>query len=74
MLVVLRVHILAESPVVLSPYQRGMEYLDEHCMRDRDGIPKESIHYLGLFCKTFLGILLASLQLLYDIFMWSLEL
>ena len=25
MLVVLRVHILAESPVVLSPYQRGME-------------------------------------------------
>src|SRR5450755_414870 len=53
MLVFLRFHILAESPVILFPYQRVIDPLDEHCSRDRDWIPHVSIHHLVHICKTF---------------------
>jgi hypothetical protein len=55
MLVVLRVISLAESPVVLSPYQRGIKRLDRHCTRDRDRIPRKSIHYYVVLFKAFAG-------------------
>ena len=54
-LVILQVHILQMSPVVLSPTSVGRDSLDEHCMRDRDWIPVESIHYLFVICKYFYG-------------------
>ena len=40
---------------IFSPYQRGMRYLDELCMRDRDWIPKKSIHYPQEFYKGLMG-------------------
>jgi hypothetical protein len=54
MMVILRVHILAvvTSHVFPLPAWDSIT-LDEHCMRDRDWIPQESIHYIKGFCKTF---------------------
>jgi hypothetical protein len=53
MLVILRVHILADVTSHFTPTSVGFYTLDEHCMRDRDWIPLESIHYCFAICKCF---------------------
>lgn len=54
MLVILRVHILADvTSLSVTPSSAGLNVLDEHCMPDQDRIPHASIHYLFVICNSF---------------------
>ena len=55
MLVILRVHILADvTSLSVTPSSAGLNVLDEHCMPDQDRIPHASIHYLIVICNSFI--------------------
>jgi len=60
MLVLLRVHILADvTSLSVSPSSAGLNVLDEHCMPDQDRIPHGSIHQLVMICNSFFAKLLS---------------
>jgi hypothetical protein len=60
MLVLLRVHILADvTSLYVTPSSAGLNVLDEHCMPDQDRIPHASIHYLILVCNSFIRQIIA---------------